>query len=75
MMSCTKHSSAVCACAPAKFFLQGFFAGIVGIIVWGVLLYSMKSDDFDALFLSLRRKIFTIDVLPREWDGEKTTAG
>ncbi|MEK7636710.1 MAG: lipid II flippase MurJ [Patescibacteria group bacterium] len=53
-------------------FLQGIFAGAVGIIVWGVLLYSMKSDDFDALLLSLRRKLFTIDVLPREWNGDKT---
>ncbi|MEK7067356.1 MAG: murein biosynthesis integral membrane protein MurJ [Patescibacteria group bacterium] len=55
----------------AGVFLQGVFAGIAGIIVWGALLYSMKSDDFDALLLSLRRKLFTIDVLPREWNGER----
>ncbi len=50
-------------------FLHGLLAGAVGIFAWGVILYSMGSEDFDAVMASFKKKLFSVDILPREWNS------
>ncbi len=44
-------------------FLQGFFAGIVGILSWAVILYFLKSKELEEVRMTLHKKIWRAKVV------------
>ena len=54
----------------ARVLLQGTLAGIVGFTVYIVLLTVFKNEDIDAVRKSFTRKLITLRVLPKSWDGD-----
>lgn len=54
----------------ARVLLQGFVAGIVGLIIYIALLMALKNEDIAGVRKSLTRRLITLRVLPKSWDIE-----
>ena len=49
---------------------QGFVAGIVGLAIYIALLIALKNEDIADVRKSLTRRLITLRVLPKSWDGD-----
>lgn len=49
---------------------QGFIAGITGLGIYIALLMILKNEDIAGVRKSLTRRLITLRVLPKSWDGE-----
>jgi len=54
----------------ARVLLQGFVAGIMGLAIYIALLMLLKNEDITGVRKSLTRRLITLRVLPKSWDGE-----
>ena len=54
----------------ARVLVQGTIAGIAGFTVYILLLTVFKNKDIDAVRKSFTRKLITLRVLPKSWDGD-----
>jgi hypothetical protein len=54
----------------ARVLLQGLVAGIAGFAIYIVLLIVFKNEDIAGVRKSLTRRLITLRVLPKSWDGE-----
>ena len=54
-------------------FMEGLIAGILGLLVYGLLLYILKSKDFIDILQSFQRKLFSFQILPHQLNGDKHT--
>jgi len=54
----------------ARVLTQGFVAGIVGLAIYITLLIALKNEDIAGVRKSLTRRLITLRVLPKSWDGE-----
>jgi len=50
---------------------QGFLAGLAGIAAYFATLALVKNEDITALFRSTRRRLFSVGILPKSWNGEQ----
>lgn len=50
--------------------IQGFVAGMVGFAIYIALLMILKNEDIAGVRKSLTRRLITLRVLPKSWDGE-----
>lgn len=54
----------------ARVLLQGLVAGIAGLAIYIALLIVLKNEDIAGIRKSLTRRLITLRVLPKSWDGE-----
>ena len=54
----------------ARVLLQGLVAGIAGFTIYIALLMALKNEDMSGVRKSLTRRLITLRVLPKSWDGE-----
>ncbi len=54
-------------------FIEGLLAGIAGIGVYVLILYSLRSEDLFVFARSLRKQFFNLGILPEHWNGDKTS--
>jgi len=54
----------------ARVLLQGLVAGIIGFAVYIALLMVLKNEDVAAIRKSFTRKLITLRVLPKSWNGD-----
>ncbi len=50
--------------------IQGFIAGIVGFLLYILILIVLKNEDVAGIWKTCTRQLITLHVLPRSWDGE-----
>lgn len=56
----------------ARVLAQGAAAALAGMGVYWVILSRLGSEDVESVRRSVKRRLFSVGILPREWDGDMT---